>query len=199
MATIGVSKPHVAKYVNTDGTVSYTDVTRLAKAVQFSAEISSGDGSNNLYADNGVAESDKSFEGGTMTITTDDLDQAGSALLLGITPKSVTIGGKEIEELVFDDDAIAPYLGFGCVIKKKRNNAIKWRAVVFTKVMFAIPSDAATTQGETIEWQTAELEATIMRDDSAKHVWKREATFDTESDAEAYIKSVLADTSAPGA
>ena len=139
------------------------------------------------------------IEGGTMTITTDDLDQAGSALLLGITPKSVTIGGKEIEELVFDDDAIAPYLGFGCVIKKKRNNAIKWRAVVFTKVMFAIPSDAATTQGETIEWQTAELEATIMRDDSAKHVWKREATFDTESDAEAYIKSVLADTSAPGA
>ena len=67
MATIGVSNPHVAKYVNTDGTVSYTDVTRLAKAVQFSAEISSGDGSNNLYADNGVAESDKSFEGGTMT------------------------------------------------------------------------------------------------------------------------------------
>lgn len=84
MATIGVSKPHVAKYVNTDGTVSYTDVTKLAKAVQFSAEISSGEGSNNLYADNGVAESDKSFVGGTMTITTDDLDQEGSARFLGL-------------------------------------------------------------------------------------------------------------------
>ena len=192
MATIGVSKPHVAKYVNTDGTVSYTDVTKLAKAVQFSAEISSGEGSNNLYADNGVAESDKSFVGGTMTITTDDLDQEGSALLLGLTPKSITVDGKEISELVYDDDAVAPYLGFGCIIKKKRNNAIKWRAVVFTKVMFAIPSDAATTQGETIEWQTSELEATIMRDDSAKHAWKREATFDTEADAEAYIKFGLA-------
>lgn len=192
MATIGVSKPHVAKYVNTDGTVSYTDVTKLAKAVQFSAEISSGEGSNNLYADNGVAESDKSFVGGTMTITTDDLDQEGSALLLGLTPKSITVDSKEISELVYDDDAVAPYLGFGCIIKKKRNNAIKWRAVVFTKVMFAIPSDAATTQGETIEWQTSELEATIMRDDSAKHAWKREATFDTEADAEAYIKFALA-------
>lgn len=94
--------------------------------------------------------------------------------------------------MVYDDDAVAPYLGFGCIIKKKRNNAIKWRAVVFTKVMFAIPSDAATTQGETIEWQTSELEATIMRDDSAKHAWKREATFDTEADAEAYIKFALA-------
>ena len=192
MATIGVSKPHVAKYVNTDGTVTYTDVTKLAKAVQFSAEISSGEGSNNLYADNGVAESDKSFVGGTMTITTDDLDQEGSALLLGLTPKSITVDSKEISELVYDDDAVAPYLGFGCIIKKKRNNAIKWRAVVFTKVMFAIPSDAATTQGETIEWQTSELEATIMRDDSAKHAWKREATFDTEADAEAYIKFALA-------
>ncbi len=30
-----------------------------------------------------------------------------------------------------------------------------------------------------------------MRDDSAKHAWKREATFDTEEDARAYIETVL--------
>ena len=49
-------------------------------------------------------------------------------------------------------------------------------------------------QGETIEWQVPELTATIMRDDSAKHRWKREATFTTEAQAEAYIKNRLSIT-----
>ena len=30
-----------------------------------------------------------------------------------------------------------------------------------------------------------------MRDDSAKHPWKKEATFTTEAQAEAYIKARL--------
>lgn len=45
----------------------------------------------------------------------------------------------------------------------------------------------------------AELSATIMRDDSANHVWKREATFTTEAQAEAYIKARLNITSGAGA
>ena len=60
--------------------------------------------------------------------------------------------------------------------------------------MLAVPNDAATTQGETIEWQTPQLTGTIMRDDSAKHAWKREATFTTEAQAEAYIKARLSIT-----
>ena len=67
----------------------------------------------------------------------------------------------------------------------------KWRAIVLTKVKFAVPSDAANTQGETIEWQTPEISGTIMRDDSAKHAWKKEATFTSEAQAEAYIKARL--------
>ena len=51
--------------------------------------------------------------------------------------------------------------------------------------------DSATTQGEAVEWQTPAIEGTIFRDDSATHVWKREATLDSEEKAEAYIKQVL--------
>ena len=36
-----------------------------------------------------------------------------------------------------------------------------------------------------------ELTGTIMRDDTEKHMWKREATFTTEAQAEAYIKARL--------
>ena len=96
-----------------------------------------------------------------------------------------------VKELVYDDAQVTPYLGVGFIIKKKVNGAYKWRGVVLPKVMFSVPEDAATTQGESIEWQTPELTGTIMRDDSATHVWKKEATFTTEAQAEAYIKARL--------
>ena len=193
MATIGLSKPYVAVYGNTAGTIAYTKGALLGGAVEFSASIESSKDSN-LYADNGVKESDRSFSGGTLTISTDDLTQEGSALILGMTPKELTVTGITAEgltELVYDDDTNAPYLGFGVIIKKKKDGLPKYRAVVFTKIMFNIPEDAAKTQGESIEWQTPSLEATVMRDDSAKHTWKREATLDSEADAEKYIKHCL--------
>lgn len=190
MATIGVSKPYVAEYIdNGDGTVSYARGVCLAKATEISAAIEAGE-DNNLYADNGIAESDKSFAGGKLTLGVDDLMQEGSKLILGVQESKVTVNGTEVTELVYDDDTTAPYLGFGCIIKKKKGS-FQYRAVVFPKIMFGIPEDAATTQGKSIEWKTPSLAATIMRDDSKKHMWKREATFDSEAEAEAYIKSVL--------
>ena len=190
MATIGVSKPMYAIYKETAGVVTYSGGGILAKAVEFSASIESAS-DNNLYADNGIAESDKSFTGGTLSITTDDMEQAASAAILGITASTLTIGEATVSELVYNDDMEQPNLGFGIIIKRKKNGVEKWRAIVFPKIKFSIPEDAATTQGETIEWQTPELEATIMRDDTAKHAWKREATFDIEAKAVAYIEHLL--------
>lgn len=96
-----------------------------------------------------------------------------------------------VKELVFDDSQVTPYLGTGFIIKKMVNHMTRWRAIVLTKVMFSVPSDSATTQGESIEWQVPELSGTIMRDDSETHKWKREATFTTEAQAETYIKHRL--------
>lgn len=187
MAVIGLSKPMVAVYSNTGTTVSYTKGAVLGKAITFSAEIEQAD-DNRLMADNSVAESDKSFSSGSLTIGTDDLTQEASALILGIEPTTV---GEDGKELIYNDDMTVPYMGFGCVVKKKKDGLYKWRAVVFPKIMFDIPSDAAETQGETIEWQTPELTATILRDDSEKHAWKMECTFATEAEAVDYIKGKL--------
>lgn len=191
MATIGVSKPYYGIYVNTDGTITYTGGALFAKAVEFSASVESGD-DNNLYADNGIAESDRSFGGGSISVTTDDIEQAAAAAILGITADTITIGEETgISELVFDDDMQIPDIGFGIIIKKKKDGVEKYRAVFFHKVKFNIPEDAATTQGETIEWQTPTIEGTIMRDDSTKHGWKSEVIVDTEALAVAYIKGKL--------
>lgn len=200
MATIGLSKPYYAIYSNADGTVTYSGGGLMGKAVEANIEIETSD-DNNLYADNAIAETEKTFTGGTVTITTDDLAQEASKAILGIKEEAISsidgVTDESAMELIYDDDQATPYLGIGFIIKKMVAGVTKWRAVMLTKVMFSIPADAATTQGETIEWQTPELEATIMRDDSEKHTWKREATFTTEAQAEAYIKSKLSITPEP--
>lgn len=191
MATIGVSKPYYGIYNNNNGVISYSDGGVFAKAIEFSAKIDSGE-DNNLYADNGIAESDRSFGGGTISVTTDEILETAAAAILGITPKTITVGTEEnVSEMVYDDDMKIPDLGFGIIIKKKVSGVDKYRAVFFHKIKFNIPEDAAKTQGESIEWQTPTIEGTIMRDDSEKHGWKSEVTVDTEALAEAYIKQKL--------
>lgn len=200
MATIGVSKPYYAVYSATGTSVTYTGGGVMGKATEVGVEIETTE-DNNLYADNGIAETDRQFSGGTLTVKPDDLSQEVSKAILGLKEEEVgTIDGvtdESVMELIYDDDQVTPYLGVGFIIKRQVEGVTKWRAVVLTRVMFSVPADAATTQGESIEWQVPELSATITRDESEKHAWKKEATFTTEAQAEAYIKNRLGITEGP--
>lgn len=194
MAVIGLSKPYYGIYSAAGNAVSYANGAVMGKATEANIEIDTTE-DNNLYADNAITETDRSFAGGTLTLSTDDLSQDVAKAILGLTETAITgiegVTDTSVKELVYDDTQNTPYLGVGFIVKKKVGGAYKWRAVVLSKVMFSVPADAATTQGESIEWQVPELSATIMRDDSATHMWKREATFTTEAQAEAYIKARL--------
>ena len=193
MATIGLSKPYYAKYSNSGSTVTYTGGALLGKAVELSMELEGAE-SNVLYADNGPAESANQFAGGTLTITTDDLLPEAAAGILGLTLQTVTNENIQTEtpkELVFGDGQVIPYVGFGVIVKKQKDGVNKWLGLVYPKVQFTNPGISAVTQGETIEWQTPELTATILRDDTAAHNWCRYSLLDSEADAEAYVKQLL--------
>ena len=165
MATIGLSKPFYAKYANEGATVTYTGCKQLAKAVEFGMELAGGD-DNSLYADNGPAESNKQFSGGTMNITTDDIMPEEAADILGLTLQTVTndaITTSEPKELIFGESQVMPYLGFGVIIKKQKDNIVKYMGLVLPKIQFANPGITAVTQGETIDWQTPELSGMTRR------------------------------------
>lgn len=194
MAKIGLSKPYYAIYSNSGGTVRYSSGGLMGKAIEVDVSIESAN-DNNLYADNIIAETDRTFGSGTITLTTDDLSQAVSKAILGVQEATITgitgITDTSPKELIYDDRQASPYLGIGFIIKKKVGGVDAWRAIVLRKVMFSVPADAAETQGESIEWQTPTIEGTVMRDDSTYHTWKSETTLTTEAQAEAYIKSRL--------
>ena len=193
MAIKGLSKFVVGLYNNNNGVVTYTTPTTIAKMIEYTLTINSSD-NNPLYADNMVAENDKgTFQSGELTMGTDELTQESSMLILGLKENEYTYGNKKtVKELVYDDDSQAPYLGVGFIEWHQHEDVNKYRAVFLPKVFFNIPEQAATTKGESVEWQTPSIPGTIQRSDSVEenmvHPWMNDAWFSSENDALEYLE-----------
>lgn len=196
MAIKGLSIPVVGKYSCTEKTVSYSDGVIAGSAVEYSVSWTTSE-SNDFYADNNVEETDAgTFQNGELTLKTSDLTQEVSKLILGLKTATFSYGeDKTAEENVYDDDAAAPYLGYGIIEMHQINNVTKFRAVVLPRIRFNLPELSATTKGESIEWQTPSITATIMRseqvDSNYKKPWMMDTWFETESDAIEYLKAKL--------
>ena len=92
----------------------------------------------------------------------------------------------------FDDDMNPPYMGFAAIARYMSDGVTSYTPVALTKVRFKPLELSANTQEDEIDWQTQAMEATIFRDDSAKHVWKKLGTPQTtEASAEAAIKTLF--------
>lgn len=195
MPVIGFSDVYAAKYNNNNGVVSYSGGIKVGAAVDVDISIATSN-KNEFYADNALQETDSKFSNGNIKYTPDDTMDDERAFLLGIEPTPIA-GEDGDTELIYDDDMESPYVGWGGIIKKRKNGKDMWRAVFLTKLQFRVPNDTAKTQGENIDWQTTPLEGDIMRDDTEKHAWKKESTFDTREKAVAYIKAKLNIQAAP--
>ena len=189
MARVGLSYPRYAKYNNNGGTITYTDGGSLGKAISLDLTVDGAD-DNILYADNAPAESASNFAGGSVKIGTDDLYDDAAVDILGWEVKELTEPEK-VKEIIRKASAVAPYMGVGGIVTHIRNGVTVWTALILTKTQFMDPGISVTTQGETIDWQTPEIEGNVMRDDSEDEVWCRQATFTTEAFAKAYIDSIL--------
>ena len=195
MAIKGLTTPVFADYTFNGSEVVYQNGFVCGSAIEYGVEVEASD-NNPLYGDDRIIENDYgTFNTGTLTLNTSDLTQIDSKRLLGLKEVQVQVGGASVTELVTDDDAKATPKGFGIIETHQINDVDKYRAVILCKVAMGIPAEAATTKGESIEWQTKEIEGTISRADQSsgnyKHAWKREAWFDTHDAAMEYLRTIL--------
>ena len=190
----GYSKPYVALYASSNNTVTYSGGMPLARGVDVSVEPETGDAVN-FYADNVLAESVGGvFTGATITMTVDGLKDDARRLIMGLpAAESVTVGqSQSVQVYKYDDRQVIPNVGIGFIIRYMESGVTSYQPVVFTKASFSVDGIEAATQEEEIEFQTTELEAALMRDDSTNHVWRivgEEQT--TEALAEAVVKALL--------
>ena len=181
----GYSRPFVALYNNNEGTITYTSGMPLARGVDVSVEAETGDAVN-FYADNVMAESVGGvFTGATITMTVDGLKDAARKLIMGLPSRQVDI-------YTYDDRQNIPNVGIGFVVRYMESGVTSYQPVVFTKASFSVDGLDAATQEEEIEFQTTELEASLMRDDSEHHAWRKIGAEQTsEADAVAVVRALL--------
>lgn len=172
--TTGFSEPYVAKYGNTGATVTYSGGMKLGRGVSMSVEVESAD-DKNFYADDQIAESETGImTSASGTFTVDGLEPEAATLILGLPEKGQeTIEESPVDVYDYDDRMAAPYVGVGVLRRVMMKGVTTWEPIVFTKVKFNIPGDEAATQEDQIDWQTQELDASIVRDDTENHRWKR--------------------------
>lgn len=149
----------------------------LAKAIQVDLNIQFNEAY--LYADDGVAESDKSFRAGTLTLGIDDLGENVQKNLLGHNIDA------ESGELTASGNDNNPYVGIGFISIRKKAGTQKFRAVWLPRTQFAEPSETNQTKGESTSFSAPSMQGTIMLDDDTN--WKYENSFATIAEAKTYL------------
>lgn len=190
----GYSMPRVALYSATGGTVAYTDGMALARGVNVTLTPDDAGDDNVFYADNQAAERVAgTFNGGTISMTVDGLLDAARQMVLGIpAPTQETVGQQTVDAYIYNDDQNIPYVGLGWIVRYMQDGITTYEPHCALKVRFSNPSESAATQEEDIDWQTTELEATMLRADDAKHGWfKTWAAQPTEDAALAILDAFL--------
>lgn len=188
MAKIGLSNFKYSVLTEAaDGTPSYAGATSCGKAVSCSVSITNND--VKLYADDVLAESDTSFQSGTVSLGVDDLDVATMGALLGHTVVT-TEGTNGTTVMTREADDVAPYVGLGRVITKMVGGSYQYKVEFLYKVKFSEPSQENTTKGESVEFGTTTLEGTIATLKNGK--WSETATFGTLEAAQTYLTGLLA-------
>ena len=162
----GFSKPYVALYSASAGTITYTSGQLLSQGVSVSGSADQAD-DNNFYADNVISESESGvFTSGELSLTVKGLEQAAEKLIMGLP----TAGENGL--MAYDDDQAVPDVGIGFVVRYMQDGVTTYTPVVYPRCAFQFPNVDAATQEENIDWQTQELIATIKRAEDAKRTWK---------------------------
>ena len=188
MARIGFKKAKYNKIVGDKyATLTDSKVPVFEKVIdeKFAPEYNTAE----LYANDGLAESDYSFKKGTLSLTVADDDDALCAELLGNTK------GTEGEITSNINDA-APEFGYGHIIPKMVGGARKYKVEFFPRVKFTKITSDNKTRGESVEFNTTAIEGTVFPLETALNGlaigdWEKHQTFETLGEAETYLDKLL--------
>lgn len=198
MAGIGMYGVFYAKSVIQNGiTTGYTgDTKMMGKAISASFEPNTPD-DNPLYANNGEAENDSSgASGGTLTMTLDRLTMDAAADLYGleVVETTVQVDGQTVtgKGLKYTGMEQSTPVGVAYIRMNQEDGVRNHEVILYRRATFSMPAENAQTLGESIEWQTPEISASVMgMEGDGSAPWYETFTFPTQAAAIAYVESVL--------
>ena len=200
MPQFGLKGIKCAKYVNTSGTISYTDAQKVGDAMTAQLELRYAEG--RLYAEDTLAECMKKAVGGTISLGVKYIETAAQKLMFGMrensrnityiptgttvtataTAKSLVIGGH--------DEGV--YVGIAFYAPDMVDGVRKYTCVLIRKALFGPPSMSLQTAGESIQFNTPTTSGEFLADDSSDQNLFEVVIVDDENEAKAWITAALA-------
>ena len=188
-----------AKYVNTQGTITYTDPTKVGDAMNVNLELRFAEG--RLYAESSLAEYMRKAVGGTISIGVKYIPSAAQVLMFGSRAKSRSISYKpegssttttaSVSGLVVGGKTIGQYVGVAFYAPDMVDGVEKFTCVKIARALFGPPSMSLQTAGESIVFNTPTTSGEFLVDDSANQDLLEVAICDDENEAIAWVTEVL--------
>jgi phi13 family phage major tail protein len=198
MAQYDLRDIKVAKYVNNNGTVTYTGATKAGDAMAVNLEMRNAEG--RLYAESTLAEYMRKAVGGTISMGVKFLSDAVQTLLFGASAKSRSItyqvGTTQVTESVtgvaYGANTTANYVGVACYSPCMRDGVQKYLCLFIPKTMFGPPTMTLQTCGENITFQTPTTSGEFLASDATDKELFEMVTVDSEAAAKAWVDAVFA-------
>ena len=185
---------HCAKYVNTNGTITYTDAQEVGDAMTATLEMRFAEG--RLYAESTLAEFMRKATGGTISLGVKYIKDAAQKLLFGSTEKnrSISVSGSTstVKSLVLGAKSSPAYVGVSFYSPDMIDGVEKYTCVFASKCLFGPPSMNLQTAGESINFNTPTTSGEFLASDAATQDMLEVAVCDTEAAAIAWCEAVLA-------
>lgn len=188
-----------AKYVNTNGVITYTNAQKVGDAMTANLEMRFAEG--RLYAESSLAEYMRKATGGTISLGVKYILQAAQKLMFGSKEKtrsvsyvptgSSTTTTASVIGLVQGAKTTSAYVGVAFYAPDMIDGVEKFTCVFAHKARFGPPSMTLQTAGENIVFSTPTTSGEFLADDSATQDMIEVAVCDDENEAIAWVAAVL--------
>lgn len=179
----------VAKYVNTNGTITYTDAATIGDAMNVSMSLRFAEG--RLYAESSLAEYIRKATGGTISIGVKYIKDEAQKLMFGMSEKSRSLSSKTVKSLSYGAKAGMSYVGVAFYAPDMIDGVEKYTCVKISRALFGPPDMSYNTAGESIQFNTPTTTGEFLADNSADQNMFEVAVLDSAADATAWITEVL--------
>ena len=182
-----------AKYVNTNGTITYTNAQAVGDAMTATLEMRFAEG--RLYAESTLAEYMRKATGGTISLGVKYIKNAAQQLMFGSTAKqrSITVesAAQTVSSLVLGAKSTPAYVGVSFYAPDMVDGVEKYTCVKVAKCLFGPPSMSLQTAGDSIQFNTPTTSGEFLADDSTNQDMLEVAICDTEAAAIAWVAAAL--------
>lgn len=189
---MGATKPYYAKITaeSAGSLPTYGTAAEFSEFVKVTENLNKAEAQ--YYSNNALSENVAKFKYCELTYENKGVPNTVAADIFGVTVDA------DSGELTYGGEDKAPYIGFGFYRTLIDNGVIYYEGVLYPKVKASLGSSTYETSGDgiTLTGDTTTMLAYQCGD--AKKTWKKTEIFDTESAAEAWVKTKLGAEQAGG-